>query len=232
MRLDRYRVVEQVRKSLDKHGLLYVGDCKMAAKETRSGIVCGQDYYLCPLSKVQMPPEEIALPLQPVLEGRQVLQEVVVPDKEGQNTVLASGYEWTEPQQSDVLCWQERRLLIRSVAFAEAAELGLEARLAKAQEQLNRLMVSSKGKRTPTDLVCAEAAVQALLSRHQVEGLFTVTLDVQTSERSIRGYGGKPDRVEPEQQITLHSEVNARAVERAKALLGWRVFVTNAPPNA
>ena len=221
-------VIEQVRKSIDKRGLLYVGDCKMAAKETRAGIVGGQDFYLCPLSKVQMSPEEIALHLKPVLEGRQMLQEVHQPDKCGENKLLAQGYEWTQSQQTDVLCWQERRLLVRSVAFAEAAERGLDARLAKAAEQLSTLMASGKGKRTPTDVASAEAAVHALLTRHQVEGLLTAPLHVQTNERSIRGYGGKPDRVEQEQQITLLWEVNAPAVETAKALLGWRVFVTNA----
>ena len=104
----------------------------------------------------------------------------------------------------------------------------LDARLAKAAEQLSTLMASGKGKRTPTDVASAEAAVHALLTRHQVEGLLTAPLHVQTNERSIRGYGGKPDRVEQEQQITLLWEVNAPAVETAKALLGWRVFVTNA----
>ena len=223
--------VEEVRKSIDKRGMLYVGDCKMAAKETRAGIAGGQDFYLCPLSKVQMSPEEISLHLKPVLEGYQPLQEVQVPDKCGQNQLLASGYEWTESQQTDTLCWYERRLLVRSVAFAEAAERGLDTRLAKAAEQLSTLMVSGKGKRTPSDVASAEAQVAAILSRQQVQGLFTVTLQVQTSERPIRGYGGKPDRVEQEQKITLFWEVNAPAIATAKALLGWRVFVTNASPE-
>ena len=223
--------VEQVRKSLDKRGLLYVGDCKMAAKETRAGIGCGQDFYLCPLSKVQMSQEEIASHLKPVLEGRQSLQEVHQADQPGQNKLLASGYEWTQSQQTDHLCWQERRLLVRSVAFAEAAEHGLDARLAKAQQQLSTLMESGKGRRPPTDVASAEAAVAAILSRYQVQDLLTVTLQVQTSERSIRGYAGKADRVEQQQQITLLWEVDAPAVETAKALLGWRVFVTNASPE-
>ena len=223
--------VEQVRKSLDKRGLLYVGDCKMAAKETRAGIAGGQDFYLCPLSKVQMSPEEIARALKPVLEGRQSLQEVYQPDKQGENKLLARGYEWTQSQQTDLLCWQERRLLVRSVAFAEAAERALDARLTKATEQLRTLMASGKGKRPPTDVASTEAAVAAILSRCQVAGLLTVTLQVHTSERSLRGYAGKADRVEQQQRITLLWEVDCPAVETAKALLGWRVFVSNASPE-
>lgn len=221
--------VEQVRKSLAKRGLIYVGDCKMAAKDTRAGIASGQDFYLCPLPAVQMPPEEIERHLKDVLEGRQLLEAVQRIDAKGESKRLASGYEWTQSQQSDTFCWQERRLLIRSLAFAEAAERGLDTRLAKAKQQLNTLMVSGKGKRLPGDVACAQEAVDALLSRHQVQGLLDVSLQAQISERSIRGYAGKPGRIERDEQITLRCEVNARAVEKAKALLGWRVFVTNAP---
>jgi transposase len=221
--------VEQVRKSLHKRGLIYVGDCKMAAKDTRVGIASGQDFYLCPLPAVQMPPEEIALHLKDVLEGRQLLHNVERIDAKGESKLLASGYEWTQPQQADTFCWQERRLLIRSLAFAEAAERALDVRLAKAQQQLNALLVSGKGRRIPGDVFCAQEAVDAVFSRHQVQGLLHVSLQVQTSERSIRGYAGKPDRIERDEHITLLCEVNDLAVARAKALLGWRVFVTNAP---
>jgi transposase len=220
--------IEQVRASLQKRGLLYVGDCKMAAKETRAGIASAEDFYLCPLSGVQMPQEEIAAHLKNVLEGQQPLQNVEVAEPGGEIKLLAQGYEWSQPQQTDTHVWQERRLLIRSLAFAEAAERGLEVRLTKATEQLSRLMESGKGKRPPQDVVAAEAAIAAILSRHQVQGLLSVNLSLQTTERSVRGYGGKPDRVELDEQITLLLGVNGSAVERAKALLGWRVFVSNA----
>jgi hypothetical protein len=39
---------------LDRRGLLYVGDAKMAARQTRATIAVGGDYYLCPLSGVQL----------------------------------------------------------------------------------------------------------------------------------------------------------------------------------
>lgn len=41
--------VNRVRNSLDRRGLLYIGDCKMAAIATRGYIEGGGDYYLCPL---------------------------------------------------------------------------------------------------------------------------------------------------------------------------------------
>ena len=41
--------IERVQASVGRHGLLYVGDCKMAARETRAFIAAPGDFYLCPL---------------------------------------------------------------------------------------------------------------------------------------------------------------------------------------
>ncbi len=41
-------------QSLNAHGLLYVGDCKMAALDTRAYPEAQQDFYLCPLVAKQM----------------------------------------------------------------------------------------------------------------------------------------------------------------------------------
>jgi transposase len=46
--------IERVQQSLGRHGLLVVGDCKMAARETRAFIASHGDYYLCPLPQVQL----------------------------------------------------------------------------------------------------------------------------------------------------------------------------------
>lgn len=41
--------IERLRQALQRRGLLYVGDCKMAARATRVHLAAGGDYYLCPL---------------------------------------------------------------------------------------------------------------------------------------------------------------------------------------
>src|SRR5918996_972421 len=46
--------IERVQASLGRRGLLYVGDCKMAARETRARIAASGDFYLCPLPQVQL----------------------------------------------------------------------------------------------------------------------------------------------------------------------------------
>ena len=46
--------IERVQASLGRSDLLYVGDCKMASRQTRAWIAGQGVYYLCPLSQVQL----------------------------------------------------------------------------------------------------------------------------------------------------------------------------------
>lgn len=220
--------VEQVRKSLDQRGLLYVGDCKMAAKETRAGIASGQDFYLCPLALIQMSNEQILAHLQPVLEERQPLHPVERLQSNGQVEIIARGYEWIEVQEVAGFSWQERRLLVRSEAFAEASERGLDTRLASAQQQIALLTLRGKGRRPPTDVTEARQAVETILTRYQVTGLLAIDITEQTQERRVRGYRGGPERVQSEIRIAITCTVDSKAVAITKATLGWRVYATNA----
>ena len=42
--------IRKVQNSLIEHGVLYVGDCKMASLATRAYVAKSEDFYLCPLS--------------------------------------------------------------------------------------------------------------------------------------------------------------------------------------
>src|SRR5260370_14202049 len=68
--------VRQVSQSLQEHGLLYVGDCKMAALSTRAFLHAQGDYYLCPLASKQVPDEVLEAYLQPVWAGERSLVPV------------------------------------------------------------------------------------------------------------------------------------------------------------
>ena len=58
--------IERVQRSLGRSGLLFVGDCKMAARDTRGFIALAGDYYLCPLPQVQLAEGELAEALERV----------------------------------------------------------------------------------------------------------------------------------------------------------------------
>src|SRR5437588_12157809 len=118
--------IAQVSQSLNTHGLLYVGDCKMAALDTRASLAAQQDYYLCPLAAKQMPDAVLAEYLQPVWTGEHALT-AVYRDREGsQPELIAEGYERTVTLSSEVrgktITWTERHLIVRSLRQAQAAQ--------------------------------------------------------------------------------------------------------------
>ncbi len=225
--------IEQVSASLNEHGLLYVGDCKMAALETRAFLQAQQDYYLCPLATKQMPDVVLAAYLQPVWAGKQALTPVFREREASQPELLAEGDEQTVTVSGEgkgkTIIWTERRLIVRSVKLAKAATEALQARLAKAQIALGQLNEHKQGKKRYHDGVSMQQAVQAILKQHRVEGLLTVTIEEQVEERWVRAYGNRPAGGRDERVLSVRSEVDTSAVEEAIRWLGWRVYATNQP---
>jgi transposase len=225
--------IKQVSQSLPGHGVLYVGDCKMAALSTRAYVQAQGDYYLCPLANTQLPDAELDAYLQPVWNGDRPLLAVHRATAEGEDEVIAEGYEQSIELRSDVqgqsVTWTERRLVVRSLKQAQAATAALHARLGKAQAALTQLTVHKQGKPVYRDADSLRQAAQALLKAHRVHGLIRLQIDEQVVERPVRAYGTHPAQVRVERTVHLHSEVDEAAVRAATRRLGWRVYVTNHP---
>jgi transposase len=68
--------IQRVQQTLAKRGLLYVGDCKMAALPTRAYVQQSGDYYLCPLSGVQVSAATLRNLVAPVQAGTQPLTTI------------------------------------------------------------------------------------------------------------------------------------------------------------
>jgi len=85
--------IARVQASVGRHGLLYVGDCKMASRETRARIAAAGDFYLCPLPQVQLDAGEFDAVLEVVCKGEHTLSSVVREGPKGQPEVIAEGYE-------------------------------------------------------------------------------------------------------------------------------------------
>ena len=76
--------ITRVRESVGRRGLLYVGDCKMGALETRAFLQAGGDSYLCPLAEVQLPPRVLEAYLAPVCQRAPAVDPHHTPDRHGQ----------------------------------------------------------------------------------------------------------------------------------------------------
>ena len=70
----------RVQESLGRHGLLYVGDGKMASRATRACLASQGDFYLCPLPALQLAEDELAQALEALWSGQQTLTPVYLPD--------------------------------------------------------------------------------------------------------------------------------------------------------
>ena len=223
--------VARVRASLAQQGLLYVGDCKMGALQTRAGIHAGNDFYLCPLSAIVVPPERLSQLLTEAWSRPEPPKAVERQAAEGKPQRIAEGYESVETITAQVdgtsYTWTERRLLVRSLAQAHAAEQGLRTRLEQAQTALADLMVGRQGKPKLTERAAVEQAVSDLLKRYRVEGLLTVTVTEQISEHPVRSYRDRPATLRLQRQFTLSSRQEPLAIEHAIRHLGWRVYATN-----
>lgn len=227
--------IKQVSASLDEHGLLYVGDCKMAAIGIRAFIQNSQDYYLCPLSEVQLPEETLEAYLRPVWDGTQALTPIERVNAEGQLEQIAEGYEQNISLSAEIdnktITWTERRLIIRSFQYTRAAQEGLHKRLEKAQTELIELNEHKQGKRQFEDATGMQTVADRILKHHRVVGLLKLNILDESKERHIRAYGDRPARTEIEHTLTLLVEIDEQAVQEAERCLGWRVYATNHPQD-
>jgi transposase len=225
--------ITRVRESLGRCGLLYVGDCKMAALDTRANIHAGGDYYWCPLSESQLPPVMLAGYLAPVWTGEQTLSLIHRQQQDSTRELIAEGFEQSEPVTAEVAGkpyhWMERRLVIRSCQLARAGEQGLRARLAKAQAEITALNMRGRGRRHCPDPTALREAVDTTLGRYRVQGLLRVRYKEQLWERPVRRNGRRAATGRLEWDVQVMVSLDPEAVAAVVRQLGWRVYVTTQP---
>lgn len=71
-------LIERVRQTLQQTGLLYTGDCKMAALATRADIVAHQDYYLTSLPMIGETAQQFDEWVEACVTGDQNAQLILV----------------------------------------------------------------------------------------------------------------------------------------------------------
>jgi hypothetical protein len=121
----------------------------MASRETRACIAGQGDFYLCPLPQVQRAAGELAEALEAVWSSAQALSPVFRERQDGQPELIAEGYDRVVPMRGEVAGhrqhWTERRLVVRSVRQAQAAEAALRARVTHAVAQIEALNQRGRG---------------------------------------------------------------------------------------
>jgi transposase len=233
-------LVARVRQQLTQSGLLYVGDCKMAALATRADVVSHDDYYLMPLPLTGETATDFADWIEAVVTKRQAVNELQRATEDDEKEVFALGYEFnrnlTTMVNGEDVSWTERVQVIQPQALAIKQQKALEDRLRQAEAALRALTPRvGRGQRQYRDEGLLREAINALLAQHQVVGLLSVQWQREAKEETHyqgRGRGGA-NRV-TEVKVTVRYQIEnvdreEEAIELVKARLGWRVQVTNWP---
>jgi transposase len=230
-------LIQRVRGMLGRTGLLYAGDCKMAALATRAELAAHQDYYVMPLPLTGETAAQFETWVAAVVEGAQEVELLW----DGEHRVGA-GYELVRPLSAVVdgqpVRWHERVQLVRSVTLAQRQQATLTKHLAVAEAEVWALTPApGRGKRQFREPAALETAIASVLSRHDVAELLTVHWERQETGVSHyvgRGRGGpeRPTRTAVQVRYVLTGvQRNAVAIAARQDRLGWRVQVTNAPPD-
>src|SRR5512147_1465154 len=229
----------RVRAMLGQSGLLYSGDCKMAAVEMRAEIAANQDFYLTRLPLTGAVQAQFAAWVEAAIVGEQAAQLIEIRRDE---ELLGRGYEFERLQSAVVgqeeLAWTERVQIIRSEAAVRSQAEALDRRLKKIEAAVRGLTPPPGPGRTQfTTGWELERVVNAVLAEQDAQGLLTVSWERQETSRTRYvgpGRGGPNRRKTTEwsvrYQITSVTREEA-AIERLVARMGWQTQVTNAPAS-
>jgi transposase len=229
--------IQRVQQTVAKPGLLYVGDCKMAALPTRAYVQQSGDFYLCPLSGVQVSEATLRRLVAPVQAGEQRVTTIEQQHEQDElPKAIAVGYEYSQQvtltQDGHSMQWDERVLVVRSLNLARKQQAALHERLAKAQAELALVNPAERirGKKVLRQVHEVREVAEAIIRRYRVDGLLNVQYHERiVRERPVRRYGERAAGTRIECEVSLSVQVDAAAVAQAEFCLGWHVYVTNQP---
>ncbi len=231
--------IERIRTGLQTTGLLFVGDCKMSALETRASLARHHDFYLSPLPLTGATAEAMdAWISEGVTKGEAgELAQIFRTNDRGHEVLAAEGYEFARccGAQGSQEVWTERVVMVRSPMHAHHQAAGLAKRLTHAETALAALTPPrGRGKRQITDEATLVEAIALVLKDHRVEGLLSVAWEKQVERHTQyvgrgRGSASRPKRVI--KQTRYHITRVARQEDHIADLsqrFGWKAFVTHA----
>jgi transposase len=224
-------LIDRVRSMLNISGLLYSGDCKMAAAAIRSSITSHGDYYLVPLPKTGAQGKLLESKVNEIYAGGIGMVPIY-----SKGEPFGYGYEIEREMKVNGTKWQERILVVRSLALAKQKQSTLDRNLQKAIMEIKSLTPDpGRGKRQIKDQEILDSKIQAIMNKRGVNGLLRVNYHEKQEEVKRRKNPGRPKK-DDEQTIEIKQRyiidevmLEKEAIDQKKLILGWRAFVTNLP---
>jgi len=233
--------ITKVKEKVSSSGLLFAGDCKMAALETRARIANAGDFYLTPLPNTGTIANQLGAWIDTALgkDEHDELQAIYKPSAAAPPELIGKGYEFTTTRQTQVeerqVSWTERVQIVQSLAHRDSQKERLHKGLRQAEEKLGRLTLSGKGRKVWRDEQELRTALATIEKEHGVVGLLTITLRQEVQEQKKHSKPGRPTATAVA-AVATQTRYRIATVKRKEEQiaakekrLGWRVLVTNAP---
>src|SRR5881409_3094257 len=231
-------IIERIRTGLKTPGLLFVGDCKMSALDTRAYLARHQDWYLSPLPLTGATAEAMDAWITAGVTKSEAGELVRIwrTNDRGHKVLAAEGYEFERTCAApggvvDAAAWNERVVVVRSPMHADQQAAGLEKRLRHAETKLASLTPPrGRGKRQITAEATLVEAIALVLKAHRVEGLLSVAWEKQV-ERQTRYLGRGRGSASRQQQVIEQTRYHITCIARQEANIaglrqryGWKAF--------
>jgi transposase len=210
-------LIARVRQALGRCGLLYCGDCKMAALGTRADIQGHGDYYLVPLPLGPANATLLDRAVTAAVDGDQVCQLIWDGPR-----LLGAGYEVTRRVQAEGDAagpgWAERVQVVRSHDLAEGHARALERGLIKAEAAILGLTPPrGRGRRLFRDEASLRGAIARVEERCGVDGLLEADVrhDPEAAGQGVARW-----------EVTAVRRL-AGAIATRRPRQGWRLYATD-----
>jgi len=221
-------VIKQLINGLFLKQQLFVGDSKMGSLAIRAYLQVHEQYYLMPLSKTQCSTEQLRKYLA---QAPDELTQIMTTDKEDKLIVKAQAFEVSERMEGSTsgICWEERRIIVHSPAYAKRQQKALEDRLVKAQNALDLILEAKQGRKKLKTEQEVQAAVAQILDKHKVSDFIQVDIQQRVETKTLRKYKDRPQSTKTIIHFELGLRVNQTAIQTRSQQFGWRAYACNAP---
>jgi len=220
-------VIERARQILDRTGCLYVGDSHLGSAANRQSIHLAGDYYLSPLNRKQCSKELLDSYLDELPVPIDELPGLAIGQRGISHAVHFHELEHLMKFEQD--SWKERRILCYSEPYAIRLQASFDNRINEAQEEIENLVQSKKGRRNPKTLADLDGRIAKLIAKFNVPDCFIITTAQRIEYYHVGKHKNRPAEDRPKIHLSLKLERNEVQIELQRRKKGWQVYASNAP---
>ena len=220
-------MIARVEETLKTKGLLFVGDSKLGSILNRLTIQKGGNYYLTPLSRVQLPLSD----LQAIVldnNKNKVTDFNTFKTSEGDDVELTA-FEITVDRTHEETVWPERIIVAYSEPYNNAQTAQFDKKLDKTAADLSELTVAKQGKTPLKTVEEVQAKIDQTLKEFKTTDFFEVIIHTEYTTVTKRKYKDTPAQTVTNTSFSLTISRKTDKIDAHKAILGWRAYATNAP---